>query len=50
MTHLRGTGLDFLILDEFADIDKRTWFEVLRASISDRLGHVLNVWNSKRLW
>jgi PBSX family phage terminase large subunit len=38
---LRGTGLDFLILDEFADIDKRTWFEVLRASIADRLGHVL---------
>jgi hypothetical protein len=38
---LRGTGLDFLILDEFADIDKRTWYEVLRASISDRLGHVL---------
>ena len=37
----RGTGLDFLILDEFADIDKRTWYEVLRASISDRLGHVL---------
>ena len=40
---LRGTGLDFLILDEFADIDKRTWFEVLRASIADRLGHVLCV-------
>ena len=38
---LRGTGLNFLILDEFADIDKRTWFEVLRASISDTLGHVL---------
>jgi PBSX family phage terminase large subunit len=38
---LRGTGLDFLILDEFADIDKRTWFEVLRASVADRLGHVL---------
>ena len=38
---LRGTGLNFLILDEFADIDKRTWYEVLRASISDRLGHVL---------
>lgn len=38
---LRGTGLDFLILDEFADIDKRTWYEVLRASISDTLGHVL---------
>ena len=38
---LRGTGLNFLILDEFADIDKRTWFEVLRASVSDTLGHVL---------
>jgi len=38
---LRGTGLDFLILDEFADIDKRTWFEVLRASVADTLGHVL---------
>ena len=38
---LRGTGLNFLILDEFADIDKRTWFEVLRASVSDTLGNVL---------
>ena len=38
---LRGTGLNFLILDEFADIDKRTWFEVLRASIADTLGDVL---------
>ena len=38
---LRGTGINFLILDEFADIDKRTWFEVLRASISDTMGNVL---------
>ena len=38
---LRGTGLNFLILDEFADIDKRTWFEVLRASVADTLGKVL---------
>ena len=38
---LRGTGINFLILDEFADIDKRTWFEVLRASIADTLGDVL---------
>ena len=37
---LRGTGLNFLILDEFADIDKRAWFEVLRASVSDTLGNV----------
>ena len=28
---LRGTGINFLILDEFADIDKRAWFEVLRS-------------------
>jgi len=38
---LRGTGINFLILDEFADIDKRTWFEVLRASVADTLGDVL---------
>ena len=38
---LRGTGLNFLVLDEFADIDKRTWFEVLRASCSDKEARVL---------
>jgi len=38
---LRGSGLNFLILDEFADIDKRTWFEVLRASVADTLGSVM---------
>ena len=38
---LRGTGLNFLIMDEFADISKRTWFEVLRASVADTEGAVL---------
>ena len=38
---LRGVGLDFLILDEFADIDEKAWTEVLRASISDTEGDVL---------
>ena len=38
---LRGSGINFLVLDEFADIDKRTWFEVLRASVSDTQGRVL---------
>jgi len=38
---LRGSGLDFLILDEFADIDEKAWTEVLRASISDTEGDVL---------
>ena len=38
---LRGVGLDFLILDEFADIDEKAWTEVLRASVSDTEGDVL---------
>jgi hypothetical protein len=38
---LRGVGLDFLILDEFADIDEKAWTEVLRASVSDTQGDVL---------
>ena len=38
---LRGVGLDFLILDEFADIDEKAWTEVLRASIADTQGDVL---------
>ena len=40
---LRGTGLNFLILDEFADIDKRAWFEVLRASYQIHLEKFLCV-------
>jgi hypothetical protein len=38
---LRGSGLNFLILDEFADINKKAWYEVLRASVADTLGRVL---------
>ena len=38
---LRGVGIDFLILDEFADIDEKAWTEVLRASIADTQGDVL---------
>ena len=38
---LRGVGLDFLILDEFADIDEKAWTEVLRASVADTQGDVL---------
>jgi len=39
--YLRGTGVDFLVLDEFADIPEQAWTEVLRASIADKEGHVL---------
>ena len=38
---LRGSGIDFLILDEFADIDEKAWTEVLRASVADTMGDVL---------
>ena len=32
---LRGIGLDFLCMDEFADIHPSAWFEVLRPTLSD---------------
>jgi len=35
---LRGVGLDYLVMDEFADIASEAWFEVLRATLSDRKG------------
>jgi len=40
---LRGAGLDFVAVDEFADIrnGKHTWEEVLRPMLSDRLGGAL---------
>ena len=38
---LRGVGLDFLVMDEFADIDKMAWYEVLRPTLSDTQGHAL---------
>ena len=38
---LRGVGLDFLVMDEFAMIDQRAWTEVLRATLSDTKGHAL---------
>jgi len=38
---LRGVGLDFLVMDEFADIDKAAWYEVLRPTLSDTQGHAL---------
>ena len=38
---LRGVGLDFIVLDEFADIHKEAWYEVLRPTLSDTGGHAL---------
>jgi hypothetical protein len=38
---LRGVGLDFLVLDEVADIDERAFTEVLRPTLADRQGKAL---------
>lgn len=38
---LRGVGLDFLVMDEFAWMDPKTWREVLRPTLSDRSGHAM---------
>jgi hypothetical protein len=38
---LRGDGLDFVVLDEYASINSAAWSEVLRPALSDRLGRAL---------
>jgi len=38
---LRGEGLDFVVLDEYACMDRRAWTEVLRPSLADRRGRAL---------
>jgi len=38
---LRGDGLDFLILDEYASIAQEAWTEVLRPALADRQGRAL---------
>ena len=38
---LRGDGLDFLILDEYASIAREAWPEVLRPALADRKGRAL---------
>jgi hypothetical protein len=38
---LRGVGLDFLVMDEAADIDPAAFYEVLRPALSDRQGRAL---------
>lgn len=38
---LRGRALDFVIMDEFADMKMYAWTEVLRPSLSDREGSAM---------
>jgi hypothetical protein len=46
---LRGVGLDYLVMDEFADIDPEAWFEVLRPTLADREGGALFIGTPKGL-
>ena len=45
--NLRGRALDFVVLDEFADMRKEAWFEVIRPSLSDRQGTALFIGTPK---
>jgi Terminase large subunit, T4likevirus-type, N-terminal len=38
---LRGEGLDFVVLDEYASMHPACWTEVIRPALSDRLGGAL---------
>jgi hypothetical protein len=44
---LRGVGVDFLVLDEFQDIDAETWTKVLRPTLADRQGHAIFIGTPK---
>jgi hypothetical protein len=45
--NLRGRALDFVVLDEFADMRPEAWFEVIRPSLSDRQGTALFIGTPK---
>ncbi len=44
---LRGVGLDYIILDEFADIDPEAWYEVLRPTLADTEGSAMFIGTPK---
>lgn len=44
---LRGVGLDYLIMDEFADIDPEAFYEVLRPTLADREGSAMFIGTPK---
>jgi hypothetical protein len=48
---LRGGKYNFLVMDECADINKETWFNVLRPTLSDMQGNALFIGSPKgRNW
>lgn len=44
---LRGVGVDFLVLDEFQDINQDTWTKVLRPTLADRRGQAIFIGTPK---
>jgi terminase large subunit-like protein len=38
---LRGDGLDFMVLDEYASMAPEAWTQVLRPALADKQGHAL---------
>ena len=45
--NLRGRSLDFVVLDEVADMRQQVWTEVVRPSLSDRQGSALFIGTPK---
>ena len=46
--NLRGESLSFIVIDEFCDIDLETiWAQIIRPSLSDRLGHAMLIGTPK---
>ena len=44
---LRGGKYNFLVMDEFADMNPDAWFQVLRPTLSDMKGHALFIGSPK---
>ena len=44
---LRGVGLDYLIMDEFADVSPEAFFEVLRPTLADKQGKAMFIGTPK---
>lgn len=44
---LRGRGLNYCVLDEFADMDAEIWREVIRPALADRRGRALFIGTPK---
>jgi len=48
---IRGIGLDYVVIDEAADISEEAWTAVIRPTLSDRMGHALIIGTPKgRNW